>query len=133
MESVGTDDREAVRFIEQHAGGRPYTVLANQQVSAAAIEAYGFKRYTNDVFYYPVPTGGPLYQVFLDMMAQPNLVTVQRAADLGNSRLVYVVLNDYWWEAERVGAELDQLADRVYHFGDDRVRVYRFEVTKARN
>ena len=63
--SVGRADQEAVRWIDQDASGRPYTVLANQSVSAAAVEAFGFKRYADDIFYYPVPTGGKLYQLYL--------------------------------------------------------------------
>ncbi len=127
--SAGISDRDAVRYIEQNAGGKAYTVLANQQVSAMAIEQYGFKRYIGDVFYYPVPTGGPLYQLFLNIMQQPNFDTIKEAAQLGQSSLVYVILNDYWWEADRVADELAELANQQRGFGNGRVRVYRFEVT----
>ena len=126
--SVGQADREAVRRIDHDAGGQPYTVLADQTVSAAAVEAFGFKRYAGDVFFYPIPTGGPLYQVYLDMTKQPSRELVAQAASLGQSRLVYVVLNNYWWNAETVAEALRKISDRWTQINNGTVRIYRFEI-----
>jgi len=125
--SVGTADQKAVKWIEADANGQPYTVLANQTVSAAAVEAFGFKRYVSDIFYYPIPTGGPLYQLYLKATSEPTRDIVKQAADLGHSRLVYVVLNNYWWDAARVTESLRQIADLSTTIGDGAVTIYRFD------
>ncbi len=131
--SVGRYDMEAVRFIEQDAAGAPYIVLANQSVSAAAVETYGFARYTKnkkdgeDIFYYPIPTGGTLYQLYLQAVApEPSFDAILEAESLGKSDIVYVVLNRYWWDAERVAESLESKADKTTSFGYGQVRVFRF-------
>lgn len=130
--SVGTADIDAVRWIQDQAGTRPYAVLANQSVSAAALERYGFARYEGDVFYYPLPTGGPLYQQFLEAASlKATTSTIEQAAALTKSEVVYVVINNYWWDVERVRAHLASFADRSLSFMGDQVWVYEFSVPKA--
>ncbi len=125
-------DIEAVRFIDRDAAGKPYTVLANQSVSAAAVAALGFKRYAGDVFFYPIPTGGPLYQTFLRATgSSPSTDDIKEAAALGQSSLVFVVLNDYWWDAERVAQQLSAMADAQWSFGEGSVTVYRFTINPS--
>ncbi len=132
--SVGSADIEAVRFIDHDAGKRPYTVLANQSVSAAAVQALGFKRYAGDVFFYPIPTGGPLYERYLQAVGdQPSLDIIKDAAKLGQTDLVYVVLNDYWWNADQVAEELGTIADSSYLIQNGKARVYRFDFSKDKN
>lgn len=132
--SVGAADFDAVRFIDQDAAGKPYTVLADQSVSAAAVETFGFKRYAGDIFYYPIPTGGPLYEVFLRAAGkEPTRETMREAAALGKSDLVYVVLNDYWWDAQHVGEELASSTDKMRAFGDGKDTVYKFDFSKDKN
>lgn len=138
--SVGFADLAAVVAIDRDAEKQPYTVLANQSVSAAAISQFGFKRYNGDIFYYPLPTGGPLYQTYLRMTnAEPSRDTAMDAAKLGGSQLVYVVLNDYWWKAEHVGRSLSAIADQEWMFGETdagvgkSVRVYKFELNSSSN
>jgi hypothetical protein len=127
--SVGQADTDAVRWIERNASGSNYTVLANQSVSAAAVQELGFKRYAGDVFFYPIPTGGALYQQFLKSMdVDSNLDPIREASKLGQTRLVYVVLNDYWWDASRVAQNLSRLTDAQESFSNEKVRVYRFEI-----
>ncbi len=127
--SVGQSDIEAARWIEQDAQGRVYTVLANQSVSAAAVREYSFKRYAGDVFFYPIPTGGPLYQAYLEAVGpESNPEIIREAGRLGQSDLVYVVLNDYWWDAQRVGEDLSTIANKEATSSDGRVRIFRFEV-----
>jgi len=130
--SVGHGDQEAVRFIDRDADHQPYTVLANQSVSAAAVEAFGFKRYAGDVFYYPIPTGGPLYQIFLrTAYGDPTRADIKEAATLGQSDRVYLVMNDYWWDAERMNEVLTAIADRAFDVDGGKIRVYRFDFSKT--
>jgi hypothetical protein len=117
--SVGRADIDAVRSIERDADGAPYTVLANQSVAAAAVSQYGFKRYHNDIFFYPIPTGGELYELFLLMAYNdPSRDTAKDAARLGGSDLVYVVINDYWWKAEEIAEKLGAISDRTWEVGN---------------
>lgn len=134
--SVSLADFEAVRWIEQDANNQAYTVLANQSVSAAAVQSFGFKRYVKspegeDVFYYPIPTGGELYQLYLQAVGkETDIQSIREAARLGQSNLVYVVLNEYWWDAERVGENLSAIANAEQTISNGRARVFRFEFTE---
>ncbi len=129
--SVGRSDLETVQFIDKQANGQAYTVLANQTVSAAAISSFGFKRYVGDVFYYPIPTGGPLYEDFLQMMDHPSLDIVEEAGDLGQSKLVYVVINKYWTKADQLVETLKGLADRTWSVERGAAYIFLFDLSKA--
>ena len=138
--SVGRSDFEAVRAIDRDAGDRPYTVLANQSVSAAAVGTLGFKRYHEDVFFYPIPTGGALYETFLRMTYEdPSNETVKEAASLGGTDLVYVVINDYWWNAEQLNERINDIALDSWIFGETdkgpgrSVRVYAFDINTLKS
>ncbi|HEU0051198.1 MAG TPA: hypothetical protein VFQ60_04045, partial [Patescibacteria group bacterium] len=105
--SVGAADLEAVQWIDGDAKGRPYTVLADQSVSAAAVATLGFKRYAGDIFFYPIPTGGALYQLYLAATGNhPSREIMTQAGSLGASNRVYLVLNNYWWNADHVAEAL---------------------------
>jgi hypothetical protein len=120
----------AVRFIEQDARGKNYIVLANQQVSAAALREFGFNRYYNNLFYYPIPTGGLLYQYYLALVKEPNLATISAAAELAGVKRVYVVINEYWWQAKRLIAELDLIAGEHQVINGGKDHVFRFDLKK---
>ncbi len=130
--STGLDDVEAVRWIDQYAKNKNYTVLANQSVSAAAVKEFGFKRYAkNDVFFYPIPTGGPLYQTYLKMTYEdPSIDTIKDAARLGQTNLVFVVINDYWWKATELNESIGQISNAQWTSDDNKVNVYAFELEK---
>ncbi|MFZ6015923.1 MAG: hypothetical protein ACOYUZ_06265 [Patescibacteria group bacterium] len=130
--STGKYDIEAVRWIDRYAKGAKYTVLANQSVSAASVLEFGFKRYTQkNIFYYPIPTGGELYNVYLKMTYEdPSLDTVRDAARLGESDLVFVVINDYWWRAEELNEKISALADDEWDIGEGKVKIYVFNTAK---
>jgi len=127
--SIGDADIEAVHTIEKDAGGKPYAVLANQMVSAASIKEFGFKRYANNIFYYPVPTGGPLYQLFLNLLAAPNRTTIDEAATLTESDIVYVVINNYWWQAKQINVQLKTLTNKTWNIKNGKVMIYRFDTS----
>lgn len=126
--SVGLADIEAVKLIDEDSNGAPYTVLANQSVSAAAVRTFGFKRYHGDVFFYPIPTGGSLYEVFLKASyGNPSLNTMSEAARLGGSNLVYFVLNDYWWKSDELAELAKKDATRVFEIQGGKVKVFKYD------
>jgi len=117
--TVGQSDLAAVKSIDRDAGNKPYTVLANQSVSAAAVAQLGFKRYNGETFFYPIPTGGALYDEYLKMTYQePSRDTAADAAKLGGTTLLYVVVNDYWWNAENLAESIGNIANGNWTIGD---------------
>ncbi len=127
--SVGITDINAVKLIDEDSADTPYTVLANQSVSAAAVKTFGFKRYHNDIFFYPIPTGGALYDLFLTASyGNPSRDTMTKAAALGGSELVYFVVNDYWWKSDELIETAKASADRVFDIGNGKVTVFKYEI-----
>jgi hypothetical protein len=122
-------DIDAVRWIANDAKSQDYIVLANQQVSAAALSQLGFKKYYHDnIFYYPIPTSSPLYQYYLDMVYQaPNKKTALAALDLVGAQEVYFVLNKYWWAFPKILAEAEFNADSWQEFGPGEVYVFKYK------
>ncbi|MEN9557991.1 MAG: hypothetical protein RL141_360 [Candidatus Parcubacteria bacterium] len=128
--SVSASDVNAVRLIDRDAAGEPYTVLANQSVSAAAVREFGFARYHNDIFFYPIPTGGALYDLFLRASYEdPSRATMADAARLGGSHLVYLVINDYWWKANEISERAEAEADRAFVVDDGAIKIFKYTLS----
>lgn len=138
--NVSQTDINAVHEIEEDAAGASYAVLANQTVSAAAVRELGFVRYFGDQFFYPIPTGGDYYALFLAMNERPSretaeaaltLVNAHCAADLGCTEApattLYYVVNDYWWEAPRIVETAKQSADAWWALDGGAVHVFRYD------
>ncbi|KKS79535.1 MAG: hypothetical protein UV52_C0007G0002 [Parcubacteria group bacterium GW2011_GWD1_42_9] len=124
-----TYDMAAVRLIEQEAQNSPYVVLANQAVAAAAVNEFGFSKYYQGHFYYPLPTGtNPLYQVYLNAAERglPTRDIIAPAADLGISQ-VFLVLNRYWADYDTLSKVAKDEADTWWQIADGRITVYRYD------
>lgn len=126
--NVSTADIDAVHAIAKDADGAPYVVLANQAVSAAAVDAFGFAHYfPGDIFYYPIPTGGPLYDIFLAMVDEtPSRENAMKAMQLTGSDVVYLVVNDYWWQSDRIIASAKEQADDWFALNDGAITIFTF-------
>jgi hypothetical protein len=125
--NVSQSDVNAVYDIDRVAGGVPYAVLADQSVSAAAVKSLGFAHYYGDQFFYPIPTGGALYQVFLDMNDHPTRETVQKAFALLPVKTVFFAVNDYWWQSDRIVETAKGTADSWFAIDDGKVTVFRYD------
>lgn len=104
--STSASDIAAVNLINKEARG-PYIVLANQQVSVAALKEIGFDHYYNTkagpLYFYPIPTGGELYKYYLDMVYKnPSRETMASARSLAGVKVSYLVVNKYWFQSSRV-------------------------------
>ncbi len=128
--NTSADDVSTVHLIETLAGKKPYLVLANQSVSAAAISEIGF-RYYGDLFFYPIPTGELLYQQFLAMNEKPARETAQAALKLvpmhGDVFTLFYVVNNYWWDAPRIIETAKTTADDWRAIGNGAVHVFRYD------
>ncbi|MFH1427650.1 MAG: hypothetical protein ABIG60_03945 [Patescibacteria group bacterium] len=148
--ATSKSDVKAVQWIEQNSPDDNFIVLANQQVSAAALKEFGFKKYYSissplyqggdqgggKLFYYPIPTGEKLYQYYLDMVYQREnppqadaskraKETALEAADLVGVNTVYFVLNDYWFAFDKILAEAKFEADDMKNI-DNQVYIFKY-------
>ena len=127
--NVGESDIDAVYAIADAGGDEDFIVLANQAVSAAALQEFGFKvYYKGDIFYYPIPTGNELYHSYLEMADnEPTREVMEEAMDFAGVDLGFFVLNDYWWQSTRIREHAKQQADDWFTIGDGAISVFRFE------
>ena len=105
-------DLNIVHTIESQSSD--YIVLANQAVSAAAISEYGFNKYFKDnIFYYPLPTSGPLYQLYLQLAYQQSLVVevLDSVKNLTGVNNIYFVINSYWSGYNQIVSEHKKTAE----------------------
>jgi len=126
--NVSVNDQDAVLYIHDTAGDEPYIVLANQAVSAAALDLYGFQTYYHDdIFYYPIPTGGPLYQLYLKTTDHPDRQTIEEAMDLAGVNHAYFVMNDYWFDADKIIESAKQTADHWFAVDGGAVTIFEYQ------
>ena len=121
--STSDDDLIAVKSIDQKTNRR-YVSLANQQVSAAALKTFGFDHYyetsSGPIYFYPVPTGGPLYQYYLEMVYQkPGRDTALKAMDLTGVDESYLIINKYWYQSGRIINKAKLEADEWWTINDN--------------
>ncbi len=126
--SVGKNDLEAVRFIERDAFGEDYIVLANQQVSVAALWEFGFNKYfKEDIYFYPIPTGGPLYRYYLSMVDNhPSRGTIEGALNLTGAKKGYFVLNKYWWAFDKISEEAKMEAESWHELNNGEIIIFKY-------
>lgn len=134
--STGQADFLAVRWIEDNAS-TDYIVLANQQVSAAALAEFGFypdkhARYLqNNIFYYPIPTSGLLYNYYLKMVNNyPSRQTITDAATLAGVKQAYFVLNNYWYGFEKLAKEAQEEADLMTSLADGQIIIFSYNLSE---
>lgn len=114
--NTSASDIATVAAINNDAENEPYIVLAAQPVSAAALSKFGFFKYYDtpegQIFAYPVPTGGPLYQYFLKMIyAEPSSEYMKQAMELAGVKRGYFVVNSYWTGADHIIGRAKQTSE----------------------
>lgn len=131
--STSKSDLASVQKAEEMANKQTYIVLANQQVSAAALREFGFKnRYLkiegNEVYFYPIPTGGKLYQYFLDMSYQEaSKETMIKAMNFAQVDRAYLIINKYWWASDKIIAEAKISADTWQKIGEEQNYLFEYK------
>ncbi len=105
-----------------------YIVLSNQATAAAALQEFGFRKYYhNDIFYYPIPTGGPLYQSYLSMVEnEPTQATITKAMELAGVHKAYFVVSDYWWKSDAIIENTKQIIDTWFAVDGGKTTVFIF-------
>lgn len=104
--STSITDVKTVKFIDnlemvKNKSADSYAVLASQPVSAAAIQEFSFRTYHNGLYFYPVPTGGKLYQLYEEYAygRRPSQEIAATARYLTGAKKIYFVINNYWFSA----------------------------------
>jgi len=126
--SISNSDIKAVHWIENQTNS-DYIVLSNQQVSVTALREFGFKKYyKNNIFYYPIPTGGQLYQYYLDMVyKKPSKQTMLSAMKLAGVNEGYFILNKYWWAFPKILREAKLEADSWIEIDNGNIFIFYYE------
>lgn len=127
--STSRNDLTAVNWVEQDANDT-YVVLANQQVSVAALKELGFNHYfktsTGEVYFYPIPTSGQLYQYYLEMVYKnPSRETMARAKYLTGAKEAYFIINKYWNKSGQIIAAAKLSAD-YWEVINDEVYIFKY-------
>lgn len=121
--SVSKNDLETVREIDRKSDGE-YFVLANQQVSVAALKTFGFNRYLKlddkEIYFYPIPTGAELYNYYLsavyDSASRDNIL---RAMDFTKLNKAYLVINRYWSKSAEIINEAKIESDEYWQTNNE--------------
>ncbi len=105
-----------------------YIVLSNQATAAAALQEFGFRKYYHtDIFYYPIPTGGALYQDYLAMVNEtPSRETIDHAMHTAGVHKAYFVVNDYWWKSDAIIERTKQLTEHWFAVDGGKTTVFVF-------
>jgi len=122
---------KAVEVSEKQKTNENYVVLANQQVSAAALKVFGFNNYYDSsvgpIYFYPIPTGGPLYQYYLQMVYNsPDQETAYKAMDLAGTKELYLVINKYWYESDKIIKAAKVTADSWLEIADHEIYIFKY-------
>lgn len=134
--NVTSSDFRAVEWIHNRQSAvsqKPtesdYIVLSNQLVSAAALTNYSFAKYFDSphgpLFYYALPTGGPLYRYYGKMIYEgQRREYMEEAMALVGVRTGYFVVNAYWANSDKIIDGAKKTADSWESFGDGAVWVF---------
>jgi hypothetical protein len=93
--------------------------------AAAALKTFGFNRYYNGYYFYPIPTGGQLYQYFLQMIDNANQQIMIKAMDLTDVNQAYFVLPDYWSQFKVIAEKAAKDAEIVAKI-NDHIYIYKY-------
>ncbi|MEK7084130.1 MAG: hypothetical protein AAB932_02775, partial [Patescibacteria group bacterium] len=130
--NVRDADIEAVHFIDEHnQGEKNYIVLTNQAVAAAALKEFGFAKYhetpSGEHYFYSIPTGGPLYQFFRNMVYDsPKKEWMLQAMNFAGVPRAYFIHTNYWAPAGEIRDKAKIEAAAWWELGGGRVWVYEY-------
>lgn len=129
--STSDFDLAAVKLADSLAKN-PYIVLANQQVAAAALDTFGFNNYltspAGQIYFYPIPTGGPLYQYYLQMVyEEPSRETMLQAMDLAAVNEGFLIINKYWKDSGKIIKAAKISANSWEKIGQEEIFVFHYQ------
>ncbi len=133
--NLSTSDLKAINFVHNDAQKnqiKNYIVLANQIVSAGALYKYGFYKYYTTkqgqkIFYYPIPTSSPLYNIYLESLNNlPSSNLIQKASKIAQVKTVYLIINKYWANSSNIISFAKTQTNFWKNFDNGKVYVFKF-------
>ncbi|HLD31707.1 MAG TPA: hypothetical protein VJB37_02310 [Patescibacteria group bacterium] len=114
--NITTADQTAVHWIQADNKELNYVVLSNSLTAVAALTEYSFARYfptpAGAVFYYSIPTGGPLYRLYERMLYEgQKKIFMDEAMDLVGVKKSYFVVSHFWQDFEKIIAGAKKTAN----------------------
>ncbi len=120
-------DITAVNWIDMDAKDNDFIVLSNQQVSAASIKEFGFKKYFENQFYYAIPTSSQLYKYYLLMVNDgPKKEYMIDAMNSVGVRRGYFIINSYWWKANDIIEEAKKTSTSYKEIDDGKIFIFKY-------
>ena len=93
----------------------------------AGLQEFGFKKYYNDIFYYAIPTSGPLYQYYSDLVHDEiSKEKIIEAMDFAGVNQAYFVINNYWYGFDKIIEKSKELADSYEVISDEKIYIFKF-------
>jgi len=124
--NVSAVDFQAVEYIENDSQDENYIVLSNQMTSVAALKIFGFTKYYNDNYFYPIPTGGPLYDYYEKMLyTDTSRETMEQAMDFAGVKLAYFILPTYLKTFNTLDQKAQKSSDITFNI-DDKIYIYKY-------
>lgn len=125
--AVSAEDLTAVRLIEGLGANKNYVVLANQSTSAATLQEFGFKKYYNGIFYYPLPTSSPLYKIYLSITYQgikPELIN--EAKKITGADTIFIIFTDYWTNFKKLVPDCQKTAKNSFDINGGKIWIFEY-------
>jgi hypothetical protein len=128
-------DKAAVEWIHEQNESYDYVVLSSILTAVTALTEHPFASYIDTTlgpqFYYSIPSGGPLYLAYEEMVYQgQKRETIDKIFELTNVRKVYFVIPWYWSNVSGIIDGAKKSADS-WHSIDDKMMI--FEYTRSDN
>jgi len=128
--SLSKADLEVVDIIDKWTKS-DYIVLANQQIGVAALKKKGFDNYLNSsygpLYFYSIPTGGKLYQFYLQMVYEKaSRQTMKKAMEIAQVDYSFFVINKYWWASEKIIKEALLSSDDFLEINNGEIIIFKY-------
>jgi hypothetical protein len=129
--SISRSDIASVNFINDKMKDK-YIVLSNQQLAVTALKELGFNNYikldNEEIYFYAIPTGGKLYQYYLETVYQDNSYqAIKKAMKYSRVNHGWVAIHQYWWASDKIIEELKLKANEYYNINDD-IHLFYFSI-----
>ncbi len=128
--NVTNNDITAVEWIHNKQGTDDnYIVLANSLTSIAALSKYSFAKHfmteQGELFYYAIPTGGPLYGYYNKLVYEGQQRSdMQDALALTGADTGYFVMSSFWDNYTTIVAKAKESADEWVSLNNDHIHIF---------
>ncbi len=128
--NVSEYDQKVVRWIHEQNETYDYVVLSTILTAVAALTEHPFASYIDTVygpqFYYSIPSGGPLYLAYEEMVYQgQKRETIDRIFELTNVNTIYLVVPWYWARIDEIVEGAKKSADS-WHSIDHKMWIFKY-------